>query len=83
MTDGFSCCSLNLLLGLSNPKVREMILEQGSSAEFGARLYRRQVERLIEDPLSDAILAASVKENFQAVGHPTPDGKAVIFEIVP
>ena len=65
------------------PKVREMILEQGSSAEFGARLYRRQVERLIEDPLSDAILAASVKENFQAVGHPTPDGKAVTFDIVP
>ncbi|MBR4676137.1 MAG: ATP-dependent Clp protease ATP-binding subunit [Victivallales bacterium] len=66
-----------------DPKVREMILEQGSSAEFGARLYRRQVERLIEDPLSDAILAASVKENFQAVGHPTPDGKAVVFDIVP
>ena len=66
-----------------DPKVREMILEQGSSAEFGARLYRRQVERLIEDPLSDAILAASAKENFQAVGHPTPDGKAVIFDIVP
>ena len=70
----------NLVL---DPKVREMILEQGSSAEFGARLYRRQVERLIEDPLSDAILAASVKENFQAVGHPTPDGKAVTFDIVP
>ncbi|MBR4223086.1 MAG: ATP-dependent Clp protease ATP-binding subunit [Victivallales bacterium] len=66
-----------------DPKVREMILEQGSSAEFGARLYRRQVERLIEDPLSDAILAASVKEKFQAVGHPTPDGKAVVFDIVP
>ena len=66
-----------------DPKVREMILEQGSSAEFGARLYRRQVERLIEDPLSDAILAASIKENFQAVGHPTPDGKAVTFDIVP
>ena len=66
-----------------DPKVREMILEQGSSAEFGARLYRRQVERLIEDPLSDAILAASAKENFQAIGHPTPDGKAVTFDIVP
>ncbi len=66
-----------------DPKGREMILEQGSSAEFGARLYRRQVERLIEDPLSDAILAASVKEIFQAVGHPTPDGKAVVFDIVP
>ncbi|MBO4344316.1 MAG: ATP-dependent Clp protease ATP-binding subunit, partial [Victivallales bacterium] len=63
------------------PEVRELILKNGNSSEFGARLYRREVEHLIEDPLADAILLASPKGPFRAVGTLSEDGKGVVFRI--
>ena len=64
-------------------EIRSMILKNGNSAEFGARLYRREVEHLIEDPLADAILLATPKGPFRAVGKLSEDGKSVVFQIEP
>ena len=62
-------------------EVKGLILKNGNSAEFGARLYRREVEHLIEDPLADAILLASPKGPFRAIGQLSEDGKSVSFRI--
>ena len=64
-------------------EIRSMILKNGNSAEFGARLYRREVEHLIEDPLAEAILLASPKGSFRAIGSLNEDGKSVVFRIEP
>ena len=64
-------------------EIRGMILKNGNSAEFGARLYRREVEHLIEDPLADAILLAAPKGPFRAIGKLSEDGKSAIFSIEP
>ena len=39
--------------------VKDFLIERGYSPEFGARPLKRQIEQLIEDPLSDEILRGS------------------------
>ncbi len=41
---------------------KEFIIEQGYNPEFGARPLRRAVERLVEDPLSENLLAGRLPE---------------------
>jgi ATP-dependent Clp protease ATP-binding subunit ClpC len=41
---------------------KEFIIEQGYNPEFGARPLRRAVERLVEDPLSENLLAGRFPE---------------------
>jgi ATP-dependent Clp protease ATP-binding subunit ClpC len=41
---------------------KEYIIEQGYNPEFGARPLRRSVERLVEDPLSENLLAGRLRE---------------------
>jgi len=41
---------------------KEFIIEQGYNPEFGARPLRRSVERLVEDPLSENLLAGRFPE---------------------
>jgi ATP-dependent Clp protease ATP-binding subunit ClpC len=38
------------------PEAKDLIIDKGYSADFGARPLRRQIERLLEDPLSEEIL---------------------------
>src|SRR5438876_6240017 len=42
-------------------EAKDVIIEKGSSLEFGARALRRAIEHLLEDPLSEELL----KGNFQ------------------
>lgn len=41
---------------------RELIVTKGYDPEYGARPMRRAVERFLEDPLAEALLASEVKE---------------------
>ncbi len=41
------------------PQAREMLAKDGSDAAFGARPLRRAIQRLVEDPLSEEILAGN------------------------
>ena len=50
---------IDLLLDKS---ARELIVTEGYDPEYGARPMRRAVERLLEDPLAEALLASEVKE---------------------
>src|SRR5437016_5093142 len=45
----------NLTLVLTE-EARDLIIEKGSSVEFGARPLRRAIEHLLEDPLSEELL---------------------------
>ena len=37
-------------------EAKELIIERGSSLEFGARPLRRAIENMLEDPLSEKLL---------------------------
>ena len=41
---------------------RELVVTKGYDPEYGARPMRRAVERFLEDPLAEALLASEVKE---------------------
>lgn len=41
---------------------RDLIVTEGYDPEYGARPMRRAVERFLEDPLAEALLASEVKE---------------------
>ncbi len=43
-------------------KAKEYIVKEGSNAEYGARPLRRAIQKMIEDELSEKILAKEVKE---------------------
>jgi ATP-dependent Clp protease ATP-binding subunit ClpC len=45
----------NLILVLTD-EAKDLIIEKGSSLEFGARPLRRAIEHLLEDPLAEALL---------------------------
>ena len=44
------------------PAAKELLVEQGTDVEFGARPLRRAITRLIEDPLSEEMLAGRFPE---------------------
>jgi ATP-dependent Clp protease ATP-binding subunit ClpC len=41
---------------------KELLVETGFDAEFGARPLKRTIRKLIEDPLSEEILKGNIKE---------------------
>jgi len=58
-------------------KAVELLIDKGYNPEFGARPLRRAVERYLEDPLSEQILAGKFKEGRICVG---ADGNELTFE---
>ncbi|MBQ6473441.1 MAG: ATP-dependent Clp protease ATP-binding subunit, partial [Victivallales bacterium] len=63
--------------------VRDLIFKQADSNEYGARLLRRAVEHLLEDPLAEALLNTSPEGPFTATASVAEDGKSVNFLIAP
>jgi ATP-dependent Clp protease ATP-binding subunit ClpC len=45
--------------------LRDAVIEKGYSPEFGARPLRRAIQSLIEDPLSEALIAGAVKSGMK------------------
>lgn len=56
---------------------RSIIIEKGYDPTYGARPMRRAVERLLEDPLAEALLRGDIKEGFTVQAY-LPEGKSVI-----
>ena len=54
------------------PAAKSLIVDQGTDVEFGARPLRRAITRLVEDPLSEDVLA----------GH-FPEGTTVLIDLDP
>lgn len=54
------------------PALRDLAVEVGFSPKFGARPLRRAVQRLLEDPLAEALLAGSA-----------PPGSEVTVDVAP
>jgi ATP-dependent Clp protease ATP-binding subunit ClpC len=46
-----------------SPALREHILKTGFSEEYGGRELKRTVERLLTDPISDAVLGEQISES--------------------
>ena len=51
---------------------KQKLAEEGSDPEYGARPLRRAIQRLLEDPLSEAILR-----------HDFPEGSTVVVDVDP
>jgi ATP-dependent Clp protease ATP-binding subunit ClpA len=61
------------------PAAKDVIIEKGYSADYGARPLRRQVERLLEDPLSEEILQCQIKGPCRIRIEPSPDKDKLVF----
>lgn len=48
-------------------ELREKILEEGFHPEYGARPLKRALQKLVEDPMADAILSRTVQEGLEVV----------------
>ena len=46
-------------------EARQFIITKGTNLEYGARPLRRSIERMLEDPLSEAILKGTFEEHSQ------------------
>ena len=44
------------------PEAKDLLIDNGYDEKFGARPLRRAIERLLEDPLAEAILRGDVKD---------------------
>jgi ATP-dependent Clp protease ATP-binding subunit ClpC len=62
-----------------SPKIKEIILKKGYEPAFGARPLRRAIADLIEDPLSEEILAGKIKKGDTVIIEPRHD--QVVFRV--
>ncbi|HYV37313.1 MAG TPA: ATP-dependent Clp protease ATP-binding subunit [Gemmataceae bacterium] len=71
----------NLVLVLTD-EAKDLIIERGSSLEFGARPLRRAIEHYLEDPLSEELLKGSFegKDTIQVTVRETDGEKKLAFE---
>jgi len=56
------------------PEARDFFVDKGFDPVYGARPIRRVIQRHLEDPLAEAIIAGQFKEQIQAAG----DGLAAV-----
>jgi ATP-dependent Clp protease ATP-binding subunit ClpC len=63
-------------------EAKDLIIERGSSLEFGARPLRRAIEHLLEDPLAEQLLLGSFagKDTITAKVHEVEGEKKLYFE---
>ena len=72
-------------LGISlsfDPSVKDLLLEKGDHAEYGARPLRRAVVREVEDALSSALLDGELCSSEETVAY-VKDGKVRFRSLVP
>ena len=72
-------------LGISlsfEPSVKDLLLEKGDHAEYGARPLRRAVVREVEDALSSALLDGELCSSEETVAY-VKDGKVRFRSLVP
>jgi len=74
----------NLMLELTE-EAKELIIEKGSSLEFGARPLRRAIENLLEDPLAENVLRGEYdgKSLITVRAHEIDGEKKLVFDASP
>jgi ATP-dependent Clp protease ATP-binding subunit ClpC len=60
-------------------EAKDLIIEKGYSPDYGARPLRRQVERLVEDPLSEELLRCNIKGGCRIRIQPSEDETKLDF----
>jgi len=60
-------------------EAKDLIIEKGYSPDYGARPLRRQVERLLEDPLSEEILHCNLQAPCRIRIEPSSDKSKLVF----
>lgn len=68
----------NIKLTLS-PEVIAMLVDKGYDPQYGARPMRRAIERLLEDPIAEAILRGDLAEGKKALASRKPDTEQISF----
>lgn len=63
-----------------SPEALTLLAEQGYDPQYGARPMRRAIERLLEDPLSEAILRGDVAPGMNIVAVREPEAKTIVFK---
>ena len=58
---------------------RDLIVSEGYDPEYGARPMRRSVERLLEDPLAEALLSGEVNEGDTVTAKVKKNAKEISF----
>jgi ATP-dependent Clp protease ATP-binding subunit ClpC len=71
----------NLKLKLTDAAL-EFLVERGYDEKFGARPLRRAIQRFIEDPLSEKILAGDFRSGEDVEVDVAPDGDAFDFRVL-
>jgi ATP-dependent Clp protease ATP-binding subunit ClpC len=71
----------NLKLTLTNAAL-EFLVEKGYDEKFGARPLRRAIQRYIEDPLSERILAREFPAGEEIEVDVTPAGDSFEFRVL-
>jgi len=69
---------LGITLGLS-PEAITLITEAGYDPEAGARHIRRTIRRLLEDPMTDAILRGEFSSGDSVLA--VRDGNRIVFKV--
>ena len=59
------------------PEVKRAVTSEGYDPSFGARPLKRAIQRLIQNPLSMAILAGKFQEGDHILASEGPDGEIV------
>ncbi|MGC6566966.1 MAG: ATP-dependent Clp protease ATP-binding subunit, partial [Akkermansiaceae bacterium] len=62
------------------PSARDLIVTEGYDPEYGARPMRRAVERLLEDPLAEALLGGEIKEGCHVTAKVKKGDKKITFK---
>ncbi len=70
----------NVNFSISND-AKDFIANEGFDEKYGARPLRRQIQRHIEDPLSEEILLGNLSPNSKVIAKFNPDKKEIYFTI--
>ncbi len=60
-------------------KLITRLTEKGHNPEYGARPMRRAIERMLEDPISEAILRGELKAGYTSVADLAEDKESITF----
>ncbi len=70
----------NILLELSEALVNQLV-ERGHNPEYGARPMRRAIERMLEDPIAEAILRGELLAGKSYLADLSEDKKSIAFKV--
>ena len=65
------------------PELISMLVDRGYDQQYGARPMRRVIERMLEDPIAEAILRGTLCPNTTAIAYPEEGTGKIAFRTLP